>query len=421
MGQFKKNLIAQYVLQVAKYVIPFMTLPYLTRVLGTEGFGVRAYVLSAMTIVAVLLDFGFMQTATKEIAENRDNKNVVGRVVGAVLEAKVILMVAVGIGVMGVVALLPILSQNPVYVAIAYGAAALTSLLPDFVFMGYETLGVMTTRFLISKSIGVLLTFLLIHSPQDLLLVPAIDVITSFIALAWTYASMAKHIGIRIVFPPVGRGLKQLKDSAIACVSNLSSTFFNSYTILAIGVIFRGSSDVALWSLSCSVISAVQTMYSPVYNTLYARMVAQHDMKMFKKVALIGLVGVTCLSVVVAAFAEPIVLILGGEEFKSGAFVIVTAAPVLWFSYYSLIFGWPLLGAFGYIKEVTLTTVCSGLFSIAAITLIGVLGIASLPLVATIRWMTEALLCLSRMAVAFWKRQGIRQQLDLIAKKGARS
>ena len=58
---FLTNLLSQYGLQLAKYIIPLLTLPYLARVLSLDGYGIRSYVLSAMTLMSVILEFGFMQ------------------------------------------------------------------------------------------------------------------------------------------------------------------------------------------------------------------------------------------------------------------------------------------------------------------------------------------------------------------------
>lgn len=50
-----KNIIWQYGLQVLKYVFPLILVPYLTRVLGTGGYAVYAYVLSFMGIVQTVV------------------------------------------------------------------------------------------------------------------------------------------------------------------------------------------------------------------------------------------------------------------------------------------------------------------------------------------------------------------------------
>ena len=78
-----KNIIWQYGLQVLKYVFPLILVPYLTRVLGTGGYAVYAYVLSFMGIVQTLADFGFMLSGTKRVVELRDCREGLSRLLGS--------------------------------------------------------------------------------------------------------------------------------------------------------------------------------------------------------------------------------------------------------------------------------------------------------------------------------------------------
>lgn len=65
-----KSTVSMYLLQVAKYIFPFLTLPYLARVLGTDGYAVRSYVLSIMTFVQMVAEFGFMNYAIAKIVQD---------------------------------------------------------------------------------------------------------------------------------------------------------------------------------------------------------------------------------------------------------------------------------------------------------------------------------------------------------------
>ena len=120
-GAFYKNTVWQYGLQIAKYLLPLITLPYLTRVLEPDGYAFYAYVVSFMTFAQVFVDFGFNLSGTKRIVKARsvDDEN---RVVGAVTEARLMLCVLAGFAIMIIASFLPITKGNLLYVFLAFVA-----------------------------------------------------------------------------------------------------------------------------------------------------------------------------------------------------------------------------------------------------------------------------------------------------------
>ena len=57
------NTIMLMIFNIAKIIFPFITLPYLTRVLSTEAYGTVAYVKTVMTYMQIVVDFGFVLSA----------------------------------------------------------------------------------------------------------------------------------------------------------------------------------------------------------------------------------------------------------------------------------------------------------------------------------------------------------------------
>ena len=52
-----------YIMNIAKLVFPLITLPYLTRVLSVDCYGVVSYVKATMVYAQLVVDFGFMLSA----------------------------------------------------------------------------------------------------------------------------------------------------------------------------------------------------------------------------------------------------------------------------------------------------------------------------------------------------------------------
>ena len=60
-------------MNIAKMLFPLLTLPYLTRVLSTDCYGSVVYVKSVTTYLQLLVDFGFVLSATKSIVQARED------------------------------------------------------------------------------------------------------------------------------------------------------------------------------------------------------------------------------------------------------------------------------------------------------------------------------------------------------------
>ena len=66
-----------YGMSIAKIVFPLLTLPYLTRVLSVESYGVVSYVKAVMQYMQLVVDFGFMLSGTKDIVNaNNDHEKL---------------------------------------------------------------------------------------------------------------------------------------------------------------------------------------------------------------------------------------------------------------------------------------------------------------------------------------------------------
>lgn len=72
-------------MNIAKMLFPLLTLPYLTRVLSTDCYGSVVYVKSVTTYLQLLVDFGFVLSATKSIVQAREDGARQERIMGDVL------------------------------------------------------------------------------------------------------------------------------------------------------------------------------------------------------------------------------------------------------------------------------------------------------------------------------------------------
>lgn len=394
---FYKNTLWQYGLQILKYLFPLLLIPYLTRILGTEGYAVYAYVLSFMGVVQTIADFGFTLSGTKKVVDLRGDTAALSRLVGAITVARLMLLCGLFFCVMVVTRFIPIMAENTVYVIWAFFATAGRTVLPDFIFQGNERMGPLTTRYFASKGVQVALTILLVRGPGDLILVAVADVLSEIVDIAWSYRAQKRMFGVGIARPTFKESFEELRVSAIYCVSNVSSSLFSGFTTVIIGLAITSKTDIAFWSLTLTTVNAVQSLYTPIANSLYPHMIKNRDFGFARKLALVALPVLVLGIVAYCALSKPIMLVLGGPEYVGGAHVMWMISPIFIFSFYGILIGWPVLGAMGHVKELTVSTLFTGIVNVVSLLALYLAGLITLDVICVARWRCDALLLLVRV------------------------
>ena len=87
------NILSLYGFSFAKIVLPLLLLPYLTRVLSVESYGLVAYTKSLVAYFQLFIDFGFVLSGTKKIAKFRDDRNKINGIIGDIMIARISLAI----------------------------------------------------------------------------------------------------------------------------------------------------------------------------------------------------------------------------------------------------------------------------------------------------------------------------------------
>lgn len=400
-SRFGKNVIFQYGLQIAKYLFPFITLPYLTRVLGPDVYAVRAYILAAMTFMQVFLDYGFTSYGTLAVAKNTHDIKKIQKETSCIVFLRILLSIIGAFALVFITPLIPIMAQNPLYVVLAYIGICFKAMLPDFIFQGLEDMRIITTRYVISQTVATVFIFAFIHTPQDLLWVPAFEGLASLIALVLSWQDVLCKRKITFTKFDKQLAVSAFKESTIFFFSSAATTIFTALTTLMIGILISDVAEVSYWSIAMMSVSAIQSLYTPITNSLYPHMIKRRDFRLFKKLLISGMIAVTIGTIAFAALSNVVMWVLGGKEYLGGSYIIAMVSPVLWFSYPAMLLGFPVLAAVGKTKQLTTSSVTSALFHIAGLLLLAICGCFTIAAIAILRCGTEAVLLIMRTVFVY--------------------
>lgn len=398
------NVSMLYIMNIAKLVFPLITLPYLTRVLSVDCYGVVSYVKATMVYAQLVVDFGFMLSGVKAITEIRENSERVGIVAGNIVAAKGMLCVASFIVIFTAAMFIDILKENLLYTILAFIPIALSTFLLEFLFRGLELMHIIAIRYVTMKTISVGLTLVMVKGNDDIIWIPVLDILSSLVAIALTLFEV-RRLGIKLSFIEKWKGaFGSLKTSSIYFASEAATTVFGAFNTVLVGI-FMDRADVAYWAVCLQLVSAVKAMYTPINNGIYPQMIKKKDLGLIKKVVKLFLPIVIVGCAIVFFGAEYILVIAGSAKYAAAAPVMRCLVPVLLFSFPAMLFGWPTLGAIDKAKETTKTTISAAVVQIAGLALLGVTGNFTIMMVALMKSFTEVCLMSFRLRYC-WKFRG---------------
>ena len=363
-----KNSMYLYMLTIVKLTFPLLTLPYLTRVLSVETYGFVSYVKAYVSYVQLFIDFGFLLSATRGIAEAKGNIKKTSIITWNTLIEKCILGIISIIITLLAIYRIPILNSNTTFVWLYVISSIITIFIPDFLYRGIEKMEYAAIPFSISKFITIILTFLTIKSDSDIILIPLFEICGNSIA-ALISMNLLKKCKICFLVGDARSWLKDLRQSSVYFFSNFATTIFGAMTTVITGI-YLDSRDVAYWSLCMQIVTMAKSLYNPITNTIYPHMVLNKDLKLIKIVSIIFVIPLFISSCIIFFLGNRIMTFVGGENYYYVGTLLKYLIPVFIVSFYSMLFGWPVLGAIDLIKETTLTTIAAAIIQIICIALL---------------------------------------------------
>lgn len=386
-----KNTMLLYMLTFAKMVFPLITLPYLTRVLSKDSYGVVTYVKSCMTYLHILVDFGFLYSAVKDIVNCDGDKLKIGKATGEVLVGRVLLGL-LSLVCAGVLCLfIPILKDYFLYTMLSAVAVMLTAFLLDYLFRGLEKMHVLTVIFVIMRGLTTALTFIFVKSDNDLLMIPILEIIGNIMAVIVSMCFLARY-KIKILFPKIKNVFLRLKESAIYFISGIATTAFTALVTLLIGIFITDLTLIAYWGVSIQLINAVVSMYDPIMKGIHPQMVKHKNIKFIGKVLCLFMPIVLVGCLICYIFPQTIITIIAGEKYIDAVPIFRGLIPVMLLSFPSMLMGWPSLGAISKEKQVTFSTITSALFQIIVLGILILCNSFTMTAVIILRSVTEFVL-----------------------------
>ena len=349
-------------LQIAGYIFPLITMPYLARVIGVEGFGKIAFASAVVVWFQTVADWGFNYTATRDVAKNRDDKEKVSEIFSNVLWARCLLMIASFLLLLLAIFIVPIFRENYAVILVTFLLVPGHIMFPDWFFQAMERMKYITILNLLSKLLFTIAVFVFINNKSDFILQPLFTTLGYIVSGIISMYVILHKWKIKIKRPVFASILSTIKGSTDVFINNIMPNLYNSFSIMLLGFL-GGPVSNGLLDAGNRFVNISQQFMSVISRTFFpflSRRIDKHNL--YSKLNIYIAVVISALLFIVAPF---LIKLFFTEEFYNAVTVLRLMSISIFFLSLSNVYGTNYMIIQGFEKQLRNITFVSSLIGFA--------------------------------------------------------
>jgi PST family polysaccharide transporter len=300
------------VLQIFKIILPFLTYPYLLRVLGKELYGSIIFAQAIIIYVTLFVDFGFNISGAKATAVNRDDKTKLSEIVSAIYTSKFTMWIICLVIYMLIICFLPFARKDFWLYFITFFISMNELLLPIWFFQGIEKMQYTTFVNIITQLFFTVAIFFTVHQKSDYLLVPILNSMGAVLGGSFASYIVFKKEKVKFVLLPFKTIYLYFKESLPLFASIASVQFYLRINKILVGS-FLGMSEVAIYDLGEKISGLLKVPIQILNQATFPKTSREKNVSFINKVMLLSFVSVSVAYLCVFVFSKWIVLVFMGE------------------------------------------------------------------------------------------------------------
>lgn len=330
-----RNITSLYLVQIANYIIPLFTLPFLARVLGVGGMGTLATLQLLSVFGVVITEYGFQYSATRKVALLREDTSALAKLYSSVTAARLLLAITATV-VLAVSSLaFEYIPRDFLVYFTLLGILVATALTPLWMLQGLERMEFIAIANLIARSLVTVLVFVLVRpdSPHAAVTAFLVQAVGQVISAVLTLTAVGRIARLSFALPGPRQIVEELRDGW-----TLFRTTFLSYAISNVALFALGLTTnrevVGGYAAADRVAKAMLGVFGPVSQAIYPRMSTsfarnyETGWRFFKVWAMRTIFLAAVLTMLLSVSAKSSLRIVFGEPYE--AFAPILVALLLW-------------------------------------------------------------------------------------------
>lgn len=319
---------------MANYLIPFLVLPIISRILGASLFGSVSYAQNIITYLTLLVNYGFEYSATRQISIAREDKAKTDAIFWSVIAAKGMLLVLSFV----ILAVLSFCMERVACDPKLYIYTALANIgivfFPTWYLQGVQQMDKMAWANFFTKLLGAVLVLSLVREASAYRLYPLLMSAASILIGIGAMIYVIRHFGISrpVLSRQTLREVMQagapifLNNVFVALYTTANMTILGMYAADDVIGYFSGAQRL-IQALNMVVVMPVSMAVFPEISRRFAQSKAQ-GAKFLKQVLLLAGAAAAVVSLITFLCAPLMIRIMYGAGFAPSIELLKWLSPI---------------------------------------------------------------------------------------------
>jgi len=338
------NFLFLFIIQIVEMFVPLIIFRILIDVVGVEKFGLLNYIIAFVVYFQILIDYGFNNSATRQISLNIHSNAKVNVIINRVISAKIYLLVFSFIIFSLIVFLIPSFKENWIIYFLYFGVIIGYTFSPSWYYQGIQNMKSYMFTNIIVKISSLIIIYFLIKNENDFWLAPLILSISQILIALITFSLLLLNNSYQFRLLSPIKIFRELNEGKYFFLSELQATLFTNTNVIILGF-FSSLTNVAYFTSADKLTRSIRNIQIPLSNALYPHLSIEVNknpkkgLKQINKITLFGLCILISSSIIIGYFGEKIIILIFSNDMTGATtvFQILLLIPI--FSFIDSMYG----------------------------------------------------------------------------------
>ena len=330
----KKNFFYNSVLTVSNYIFPFITFPYVSRVLGVSNIGICNFVDSIINYFILFSMMGISTVGIREIAKHKENPKKLEHIFSSLFFLTAISTVIMLVLLVAATFLVPELYVHKNLMLIGAAKLIFNLFLTEWFFIGTENFKFITVRSVIVKFVFVAFIFVFVRKAEDYQIYYVLLAVTVVLNAVLNHFYRIKWVKFNIGSINYKPYLNSFLMLGVYLILTSMYTYFN---VTYLGFVAT-TTDVGYYTTATKLYAIFLSLFTALTAVMIPRisaLIEKNDLNEIKRLTSISYDALIafCLPIIIicSVFAPQIIEIIAGKGYEGAITPFRMIMPMMLF------------------------------------------------------------------------------------------